>query len=128
MKELALRFALSTFLAAAPLSAAIAAGLPSHTTRAAAVPVAPDSYQPMTRLQEIDARIAAAEVNLQPTDDAGYADDTAAAQAQADLISIRQAAADSERADGGRMTEKAYRSLTGQLRGVEQLIYQAQNG
>lgn len=128
MKELVLKIALSTLLAAAPFGAAIAAGVPADNAEGAAAPIVSEAYQPMTRIQDIDARIAAAETNLQPTEGSGYTDEAAAAKAQADLISIRQAAADSERADGGRMSERTYRSLTAQLRGVEQLIYQAQNG
>lgn len=128
MKAFALKIALSTFLVAAPFGAAIAAGMPANIVDGATTPIAPEAYQPMTRIQAINARITAAETNLQPTEDNGYANEAAAARAQADLISIRQAAAASERADGGQISEKAYRSLTSQLRGLEQLIYQAQNG
>jgi hypothetical protein len=127
MKAFALKIALSTFLVAAPVGAAIAAGIPANIVDGVATPIAPEAYQPMTRIQTLNARITAAEANLQPTERGGYANPDAAAQAQADLISIRQAAADSERA-GSRMSEKAYQSLTGQLEGVERLIQQAQNG
>lgn len=123
MKAFALKIALSTFLLAAPAGAALAAGAPANSHAGPAMSTLSGTAQPMTRMQVIDARIAAAEANLPPMERGGYVDPHAATQAQADLISIRQAMA-----DGSRLSDKAYRSLTSRLRGVEQLIDQAQNG
>lgn len=139
MKAFLLKSALATLVVAAPLGTAFAASphaaMPNQTHVNRTVPR--DMQHGMQngiragmaatdRAKAIEERIVAAEVNLQPVDTGGYADEAAAAKAESGLMAVRKEVASAEH--GGRLSAADYRSLTRQLRGVEDLIYRAQNG
>jgi len=143
MKAFLLKSALATLVVAAPLGTAFAASphavMPNQThvnrtvTRDMQNGMRPGMQNGMRtgmaatdRAKAIEERIVAAEVNLQPVDTGGYADEAAAARAESGLMAVRKEVASAEH--GGRLSAADYRSLTRQLRGVEDLIYRAQNG
>jgi hypothetical protein len=135
MNTFALKTSLSALLVAVPLAGAYADNvrgeLPEFLDRANVDRTYTSSVgsaeQEVSLSRQLDAQIAAAQANLVP-DQGGFANPAAAAQAQAELLSIRQAAAAEVQANGGALSDATYNSLSARVQSLQQTIRAATNG
>jgi hypothetical protein len=132
MTTLALKTSLSAFLVAVPLSGALADNVrgdyPEYLTidRTYTSSVG-TAVQDTSYLRQLNARIAAAQTNLNPGRD-GFVNAGAAAQAQAELIDIRAAVAAEAQANGGSIGDAAFQSLSARVKALQSTISAATNG
>ena len=132
MTTLALKTSLSALLVAAPLSGAFAESFQWDTPASPAIDRTYTSSlgtagQETSYLRQLDARIAAAQANLDPGRD-GFVDPAAAAQAQAELLDIRKAASADAQANGGAVSATTYQTLSARLQALQDTIRVATSG
>ena len=130
MNTFAFKTTLSALLVAVPLAGAYA-----DNGRGAAPEFVDQTYtssvgntaQEMSYSRLLDAQLTAAQANLEPNRE-GSANPAVAARAQAELLSIRQAAAAEARSNGGTLSAATYQTLSARVRALQDTVRAATNG
>jgi hypothetical protein len=136
MNKLMIRTALAALFVAAPFAGASAlpyAGVNEdvHIADLATVPAVDTMMTASTgewsRMQTLDAQIAAAETNVAPSMSGEY-DSGPVNAIRAQIAAVRAEAARDAGANGGELSAEAYQTLSAQLRTIQQEIYMMHNG